>query len=98
MEKAHKEMVQVLCEARALLALPENNFFWSSWENPSAALAELDRLIATLEAGQLPERLTLAVLFAPTGNIQEVSLSSGWAEEFLTLAARFDAVAEQLYS
>jgi len=29
-------------------------------------------------------------LFAPTGPIQEVSLSSGWGQEFLELAERFD--------
>jgi hypothetical protein len=35
------------------------------------------------------------VLFLPTGPIQEVSLSSGWAQEFLDLADRYDqAVAE----
>ncbi|HEX8181606.1 MAG TPA: hypothetical protein VF525_18845 [Pyrinomonadaceae bacterium] len=32
----------------------------------------------------------MEVLFAPTGPMQEVSLSSGWGEEFLALAERFD--------
>ena len=32
----------------------------------------------------------MQVLFAPTGPVQEVSISSGWGEEFLTLASRFD--------
>jgi hypothetical protein len=30
-------------------------------------------------------------LFAPTGPIQEVSLSSGWGDMFLELAKRMDA-------
>jgi hypothetical protein len=58
----------------------------------------LDRQIAVLEAGQLPHKLELAVLFAPTGPMQEVSLSSGWAQEFLALAARFDAAAQRVYA
>jgi hypothetical protein len=33
---------------------------------------------------------TLRFLFAPTGPLQETSMASGWATEFLTLAARFD--------
>jgi hypothetical protein len=33
----------------------------------------------------------MEVLFAPTGPIQEVSISSGWGEAFLSLAERFDA-------
>jgi hypothetical protein len=32
----------------------------------------------------------LRVLFAPTGPIQEVSVSSGWGDAFLELADRFD--------
>jgi hypothetical protein len=39
----------------------------------------------------------MSVLFAPTGPIREVSLSSGWAEESLALAERFDAATEALY-
>src|SRR5262245_10154393 len=89
--EARRERVAVLRQARALLALPDNDFAWSSWEDATAALAELDRQIAVIELGELPSRLDLAVLFAPTGPIQEVSLSSGWASEFLALAERFDA-------
>jgi hypothetical protein len=92
-----EELVGVLRDARRLLILPDNDFARSSWEGAPEALAELDRHIAAIESGQLPRRLELAVLFAPTGPIQEVSLSSGWAYEFLSVAERFDAVAEQLW-
>jgi hypothetical protein len=94
---ARRELVNVLRQARALLALPGNDFAWSSWEDASVALAELDRQIAAVESGQLPPRLDLAVLFGPTGPIQEVSISSGWGYAFLTLSARFDAVEGQVY-
>ena len=90
MNATRRELANVLREARALLALPGNNFDWSAWEDATAALAEVDRHIATLEAGRLPPRLLVQVLFAPTGPIQEVSLSSGWADEFLALADRCD--------
>ena len=72
-----QQLVEVLREARALLALPGNDFAWSSWEDAPAALAELDQQIAAIESGQLPAKLDLEVLFAPTGPMQEVSLSSG---------------------
>jgi hypothetical protein len=95
--EAWRELETVLREARACLALPGNDFAWSSWPDASAALRKLDRHIAAIEARQLPSRLDLALLFAPTGPIQEVSFS-GWADEFLTLAAKFDAVAEQVFA
>ena len=80
-------LIDVMREARRLLALPENDFSWSSWKDQQAALAEIDEHIDILERGSLPN---LSALFLPTGPIQEVSLSSGWGEEFLRLAERFD--------
>jgi len=83
-------LLAVLEETRAYLARPDNDFSWSSFGDADAALEELDRLTAKVrDGGAIPAALT--VLFAPTGPIQEVSLSSGWADEFLALAERFDA-------
>jgi hypothetical protein len=42
-----------------------------------AALREVDELSAEVRAGG-PVPFELGVLFAPTGPLQEVSLSSGW--------------------
>ena len=87
-------LLQVLRDTRALIARPENNFDWSSWEDGAAALREIDALIECVCNGAEPDPLQLRVLFAPTGPIQEVSLSSGWGENFLKLAERFDAAIE----
>jgi hypothetical protein len=94
---ANQELIDILRQARKLLARPDNDFAWSSWANGNEALRDLDRIIATIEGGALPPRLDVAVLFAPTGPIQEVSLSSGWAWEFLALSQRFDAVEQRVY-
>jgi hypothetical protein len=91
-------LTQILREARSFLARPSNDFAWSRWERADDALRELDRLIAAVEIGPLPERLGLTVLFAPTGSIQEVSINSGWSMEFLALSARFDAALERVYA
>ena len=85
-------LLTTLRDTRLLLARPENDFTWSSWEDTDAALREIDALIALVSNGALPDRRQLAVLFAPTGPIQEVSVSSGWSEMFLELAERLDAV------
>ncbi|WP_147433135.1 hypothetical protein [Catellatospora citrea] len=85
-------LVDLLGEVRAWLARPDNDFSWSSFLDADAALVELDGLTTLVRAeGRVP--FALSVLFAPTGPIQEVALSSGWGDEFLTLAARFDAAA-----
>ncbi len=95
--EARRSRIEVLQEARVFLALPGNNCFWSSWEDAETALREIDGLISEIESGSLPDRLKVSVLFAPTGAIQEVSLSSGWAQEFLDLAARFDDIEQRIY-
>jgi hypothetical protein len=85
-------LLAILRDTRLLLVRPENDFTWSSWENAEAALREIDALIALVSKGAVPDRRQLAVLFAPTGPIQEISISSGWGETFLELAERLDAV------
>jgi hypothetical protein len=86
MERLQK-LITVLRETRAFLALENNDFSWSSWRDQDHAIAEIDSIITALENGSIPD---IRVLFAPTGPIQEVSLSSGWGQEFLELAERFD--------
>jgi hypothetical protein len=85
-----RKLIPVFEEARRLLALPDNDFSWSSWEDTPDALEEVDHLLSTLRSGVLPAAWTMGTLFAPTGPLQEVSLSSGWGDALLQLADRFD--------
>ena len=85
------KLISVFEETRELLADPDNDFTWSSWEGREDALREMDGILLWLWCGLLPKSiLSMTVLYAPTGPIQEVSLSSGWGNEFLALADRFD--------
>jgi hypothetical protein len=82
-----EKLISVIKETRNYLAREGNDFSWSSWNDREAALAEIDSILTELENGSVPD---IEVLFAPTGPIQEVSMSSGWSREFLRLAERFD--------
>jgi hypothetical protein len=86
MERLHK-LITILREARVFLAPDGNDFSWSPWRDQNQAISEIDSIITELENGSVPD---IGVLFAPTGPIQEVSLSSGWGHEFIELAERFD--------
>lgn len=90
------ELVEVLRETRELLARPDNNFIWSHWNATADALREFDALVAQIESGDTSRRSDLELLFAPTGSIQEVSVSSGWGDEFLAVSERFDAVIKRV--
>ena len=82
-----QKLINILKQARTLLDLEGNDFSRSSWKDQNHAISEIDSIIVALEIGSLPD---FRGLFAPTGPIQEVSLSSGWAQEFLDLAEQFD--------
>lgn len=53
-------------------------------------MAVLDRGILAVELGNELNRDELKLLFAPTGDLQETSIANGWAEEYLSLSAKFD--------
>lgn len=83
-------LIDIFLRARDLVALPDNDFSWSSWGDAAGAVAEIDGIIAQLQRGESPDPLTMEVIFAATGPMQELSLSSGWGNRFLQLASEFD--------
>ena len=84
-----RSMIEILLEARRLVERPGNDFLWSGWEGVTDAVAEIDGYVERLRAG---EDVRPSILFLPTGPLQELALSSGWGDEFLALADRYDAV------
>ncbi|MFC9894300.1 hypothetical protein ACFVMC_11455 [Nocardia sp. NPDC127579] len=81
-------LLELLAETRRFMVLPGNDFAWSTWDDVDEALAEFDGLVREVERGGRPRMLR--VLFLATGPLQELALSSGWGEEYLGLADRFD--------
>lgn len=84
------DLLLVLVITKELLSQPENAFAWSDWRDGDEATAEIDKWIEKVENGHRFDPYQLIMLFAPTGNIQEVSVSSGWGEDFLKVAEDFD--------
>jgi hypothetical protein len=90
--KPLEELIEILFSSIELLSLPDNDFCWSSWVDQNDAVTEINDIITELQNGQIPERLKVTVLFVVTGPIQEVSLSSGWADAFIKLADKYDEI------
>ena len=84
------QLISIFVEVRKLVAREDNNFDRSCWDDSSAALAEIDSVLEKLcNFGLLPES-KMNFFFLPTGPLQEVSISSGWGDEFCDLADSFD--------
>jgi hypothetical protein len=91
-------LAHILEAAIELVQMPDNDFCWSYWEDSEEATKELTKLLNMANSYTLPERVEVSVLFAPTGPLQEISLSSGWAEPFLKVAEKYDQVEKLLWS
>ncbi len=96
-DDARRQLLGVLEAAKRLLARPGNDFAWSGWANAEEARRDLDTLILRLSDGDWQPQSDVSILFAPTGPIQEVSINSGWGDEFLALAKRFDSVKHRVW-
>ncbi|WP_445362676.1 hypothetical protein ACJJIQ_18415 [Microbulbifer sp. ANSA003] len=93
----YEALVHVLESAIELVQIPDNDFCCSSWNDSEEATKEIQKLLNMVKSYALPEKVEASVLFAPTGPLQEVSLSSGWAEPFLKVAEKYDQVEKLLW-
>lgn len=64
---------------------------WPSFDDESSLIGEVERLALLVEEDEPSAAEGMWLLFAPTGALQETALSSGWHDEYMALAQRFDA-------
>lgn len=89
---------QVLRSCIELVSLDDNDFSWSSWGNKENAIEELQKLLLIAENQGFPELSVLSSIFAPTGPLQELSLSSGWGNVFLKVSEKYDIAENQIWN
>jgi hypothetical protein len=89
---AREEMISLLETVIELLNYPGNDFCWSSWENAESAIGEIKALLEKISNNNNLYKDEISFIFAPTGPLQEVSLSSGWSDVFLKIAEKYDAL------
>jgi hypothetical protein len=86
------QKVRQILETIKAWTTDETNTLWAGYDSGKEFLIDL---IADIEKIKYCDFETLEKLkmdFAPTSTYQEVSLSNGWADEYLKLAAQFDSL------
>lgn len=68
----------------------DTDIVWTSYSSIREFQEDIDNCLKSLENGNLDALDTLKLHFLPTATFQELSISNGWADEFLLLAERFD--------
>lgn len=91
MDAETADLLRVLEKVLHIVTTFEQDVTWNSgWDTPADMVTELQAHADRLRSGDLSKLDDLRFLFLPTGPLQEVSISSGWAEVFLTLSEHFD--------
>jgi hypothetical protein len=89
--------VRILGKIIEKLSLPDCDVVWSHYESQTDAIVDIQDHIDRLKNGDYSRYQDLKLLFAPTGSLQEISLSNDWADEFLELAKQFNRAVEGMF-
>lgn len=83
---------QLLADVQAVLAAGPQDTTWAAYDDAEELIGDLRALEAPLASDLAEARLSLEVLFAPTGALQETAMASGWHDTYMALARRADAL------
>ncbi len=76
----------------------ETDTVWAGYDNGKEFLVDLNADIEKIKFCDFETLEKLNMEFAPTSTYQEISLSNGWAGEYLKLAEQFDKIYEKIKS
>ena len=79
-----------IARLKYLISLPSTDICWSSYNSVNDAIEELEKLEKGIAKQDEKSINKLLFLLLPTGELQEISISSGWADEFLVIAERLE--------
>jgi hypothetical protein len=94
--KRIERIISILREIVHLFNIKETDVSWSHYDTVDEAISDLESHIQRLQNGDLSCLHDLELLFAPTGSIQEISINSGWGNEFLNISDRFDKAIKKI--
>ena len=86
----NKILINLLGEIKELIRTQDTNMVWSSIDTKEELLRELDTYIQSFQNNDFSSIEQLVVLFHPTGDLQEIAISGGWGEEYLSISKKFD--------
>jgi len=89
-------LIGILVEIKKLILEPRTDLTWSTFDNKDELAFEIDTHIQKLKLQDFSKLKNLILLFAPTSDFQEISLSSGWGNRYLNISERFDVVIKSL--
>jgi hypothetical protein len=91
-------LLSILEKAQKMVAIQSNMFIWTDWKNSQEAIDELQKIKQEIERDNYSSISALEIIFGPTGPMQELSIDSGWTNEFILLAEDIDKAIESFHN
>jgi hypothetical protein len=80
------EVIIQIVRLKTLISLPTTDVGWSAYTSADEALKDLEEIENGLKELDKDAVDKLCFLLLPTADLQEISISSGWGDEFLIIA------------
>jgi dATP pyrophosphohydrolase len=90
-------LVNLLDEIKEIIRTQDTDVLWSSFDTKEDFLKELDNHIQRFQNNDFSSIEKLIGLFLPTGDLQEIAISSGWGEEYLAISKKFDDLIQVIF-
>ncbi|MFW9895654.1 MAG: hypothetical protein ACFFD7_07610 [Candidatus Thorarchaeota archaeon] len=89
-------IIEILEQIIEIVKYEDTDLTWSRFKSIDELINELLDHIKKLEKRDFSKLNDLTLLFAPTASLQEISISSGWASNFLKISKKFDLAIEEI--
>ena len=89
-------VINILESIKEMIKSPETNILHSRFDTKEDVITKLDNHILKITKEDFSNIEELIILFAPTSDLQEISLDSGWGQLFLKISKRFDSAIKDL--
>jgi hypothetical protein len=88
--EALEELLLVIHRIQRVMHTQDQDMGWSVYDTVAEVNDDLEKIKTGLLAGSKEARRDLSVLFLPTGDFQEIAMSSGWSALYHDLGAKTD--------
>ena len=86
----NENLIKLLNEIIELVSTRDTNLIWSTIDTKEELILKLENYIQRFQNNNFSSIEQLIGFFLPTGDLQEIALSSGWGEEYLAISKKFD--------
>lgn len=83
-------LIELLTEIIRIVDSPETDIVWTKYNSIEELVSEINSYIDSLKIGDESVIKDINFLFAPTGSLQEISISNDWVDKFIGISSVVD--------